>query len=94
MTIALKTLSAFLAVIDNAGYYQEKPLFDYSLQAAKLHCQLSTKATRKLDYQYAVAMRPSKNIPELWRKNLQCESKKKSPLRFSEFFSFLTVGNF
>ena len=49
---------------------EEGHLSDYILQASKLHCGLSTKATRKLAYQYAVAIRPPKTMPESWSKNL------------------------
>ena len=49
---------------------EETNLSDYILQASQLHCGLSTKATRKLAYQYAVAIRPPKRIPESWTKNL------------------------
>ena len=53
---------------------EENNLSDYILQASKLHCGLSTKSTRKLAYQYAVAIRPPKNIPDSWTKN-QCAGK-------------------
>lgn len=49
---------------------EEQHLTDYILQASKLHCGLSTKATRKLAYQYAVAIRPPKTMPGSWSKNL------------------------
>lgn len=49
---------------------EENNLSEYILQASRLHCGLSTKTTRKLAYQYAVAIRPPKKIPESWSKNL------------------------
>jgi len=49
---------------------EETNLSDYILQASQLHCGLSTKATRKLAYQYAVAIRPPKRIPQSWTTNL------------------------
>lgn len=43
---------------------EENALADYLVQASKMHCGPSTKMTRKLAYEYAVAN--SKRMPASW----------------------------
>lgn len=51
---------------------EEKELSDYLQHASKLHYGLSTKTTRKLAYDYAIAR--SKSIPDTWTSN-KCAGK-------------------